>query len=125
MNNKLKSTLFILCLTVLGILTLSGTAAAQMDGWLCLGGGLLCMAPWIIWLVVWILVAVWVYKDAKSRGMSGALWFIITILLGLIGIIIYLIVRRSHPVQPEGGYPPPPGPGAYPPPPGQGGYPPR
>lgn len=65
----------------------------------------------IAWLVVFILIAVWVYRDAESRGMSGGLWLIIVILLGLIGLIVYLIVRSSHPV---GGMPP--GYPAYPPP---------
>jgi len=42
--------------------------------------------------------------------MNGALWLIIVILLGLIGIIIYLVVRGDHPVggRPYApyGYPP-------------------
>jgi hypothetical protein len=47
----------------------------------------------LIWFVVWILVAIWVYKDAEKRGKSGVLWLIIVILLGLIGLIIWLVVR--------------------------------
>src|SRR6266571_1703737 len=42
----------------------------------------------LFWLVIWILVAVWVYRDAESRHANGALWAIIVILLGLIGLII-------------------------------------
>jgi hypothetical protein len=38
-------------------------------------------------------VAIWFYKDAEKRGKSGGLWLIIVILLGLIGIIIWLLVR--------------------------------
>ncbi len=77
----------------------------------------------IAWLIIFILVAVWVYRDAESRGMSGALWLVIVILLGLIGLIVYLIVRSDHPVggyrAPAGApYPayPPPAPPAAPPP---------
>lgn len=58
----------------------------------------------IAWLVIFIVIAVWVYRDAESRRMSGGLWLIIVILLGLIGLIVYLIVRADHPV---GGTPPP------------------
>lgn len=64
-------------------------------------------------LLVWIVVGVWVYRDAESRAMNGALWLIIVILLGLIGIIIYLVVRGDHPVggrlayAPYAGMPPP------------------
>ena len=47
----------------------------------------------IIWFVIFILIAIWVYKDAERRGKSGALWLIIVIILGLIGILIWLLVR--------------------------------
>lgn len=87
-------------------------------------------------LVVFILVAVWVYRDAQSRGMSGALWVVLLVLAslffafigGLVVLVIYLIVRAEHPmmyaISPYGGYappmvPPPAGPAA-PPPPGVG-----
>ncbi len=48
----------------------------------------------LIWCVIGIILAIWVYRDAESRGMNGALWLIITILLGIIGLIIYLVVRE-------------------------------
>jgi hypothetical protein len=87
-----------------------------------------CIAVIIVWFIIWILIAVWVYRDAERRGASGVLWLIVVILLGLIGLIIYLIVRPKEPVAPQGympppGYAPPPGyqqppPGYQPPPPG-------
>ena len=56
-----------------------------------------------IWLIVWILVAVfyviailiaiWVYKDAKKRDMNATVWLLIVLLTGCIGCIIYLVVR--------------------------------
>jgi len=67
--------------------------------------GVAACAFWIAWLVIWILVAVWVYKDAESRRTNGMLWAIIVILLGLIGLIIYLIARPSGPLQPYQAYP--------------------
>ena len=69
-------------------------------------------------VVVFILVALWVYRDAESRRMSAGLWVVALILAslfftfvgGLVVLIVYLIVRTEHPV---GGYPvgyaPPPG----------------
>lgn len=45
--------------------------------------------PWIIWLVL----AIWTYKDAEKRGKSGILWFLIVLILGIIGLIIWLVVR--------------------------------
>ncbi len=52
-----------------------------------------CFLWIIIWFVIFIVIAIWVYGDAEKRGKSGGLWLIIVILLGLIGIIIWLIVR--------------------------------
>ncbi len=46
-----------------------------------------------MWFVIAILIAIWVYKDAEKRGSNGALWLIIVILLGIIGIIIWLLIR--------------------------------
>lgn len=54
--------------------------------------GAMCFIP-IIWLIIWILVGIWVYKDAEKRGKSGILWLLIVIILGIIGIIIWLVVR--------------------------------
>jgi Na+/H+-dicarboxylate symporter len=68
-------------------------------------GVLMCIVIPLIWFIVWILVGIWVYRDAEARGMSGVLWLLIVILLGLLGIIIYLVVRKDKaPSQ----LPPPP-----------------
>jgi zinc ribbon protein len=76
-------------------------------------------------VIVFILVALWVYRDAESRGMSAGLWVVALILAslfftfvgGLVVLILYLIIRTEHPM---GGYPvgyaPPPGYYQYPPP---------
>ena len=47
----------------------------------------------IVWFVIAILVAVWVYKDAKKRDMNAAVWLLIVLVTGCIGCIIYLVVR--------------------------------
>jgi len=90
-------------------------------------GGALCALIIAIW-VIFLLIAIWVYRDAESRGMSGVLWLIVVLLFGIIGLIIYLVVRHDK-VQPMMAQPyygqqpwqPPPG-GAAPPP--AGGAPP-
>jgi len=44
-----------------------------------------------------IIVGVYVYKDAKRRNMDAALWTVVAVLVpGLVGLIIYLIVRGNH-----------------------------
>ena len=42
---------------------------------------------------VWILVAYWVYKDAKKRGENGILWALLVVVGGLIVIIIWFVIR--------------------------------
>jgi len=73
--------------------------------WIGLGLGLLCLLP-LIWFIVAILLCIWVYRDAESRGMSGVLWLIIVLIAGLIGLIIYLVVRKEKKSVPTA--PPPP-----------------
>jgi heme/copper-type cytochrome/quinol oxidase subunit 4 len=53
----------------------------------------------IIWFVLWLLVSVWVYRDAKKRDKNGVLWIIIVIILGIIGFIIWLLVRGEVPIS--------------------------
>ena len=61
--------------------------------WALLGlTGLLCIIP-ILWLIIAVLIGIWVYRDAEKRGSSGILWLIIVFITGIIGLIIWLIVR--------------------------------
>ncbi len=49
---------------------------------------------WILmWFAVWIVSAIWVYKDAEKRKSDGGLWLIIVIFTGILGLIIWLVVR--------------------------------
>ena len=49
-------------------------------------------------LAIPVLIGVYVYRDAADRGMNAALWTIVAMLTpGLIGLIIYLLVRGGHP----------------------------
>lgn len=46
----------------------------------------------ILFLLFWVLLAVWVFKDSKARGFNKAFWGLLTLFTGLIGAAIYLIV---------------------------------
>ncbi len=46
-------------------------------------------------LFLWIVVIIWVYRDAESRGMNGLLWALLVFVGNLIGLIVYLIVRSG------------------------------
>jgi hypothetical protein len=106
--------------SMMGALLTAGLTPAQQDGEAF--AGLLCsiIVP-IVLLIIWIRVAVWVYRDARSRGLEATMWLLITLLAGIIGLIIYLVVRNQpqHRLMPQ--YPPP-GYAYPPPPPPQGAY---
>ena len=58
--------------------------------------GFLILLPIIlaaVWFIIAIIVAIWVYKDAKKRDMNAAVWLLIVLVTGCIGCIIYLVVR--------------------------------
>lgn len=58
--------------------------------------GFLLILPLIlfgVWFIIAIIVAIWVYKDAKKRDMNAAVWLLIVLVTGCIGCIIYLVVR--------------------------------
>ena len=58
----------------------------------CLGGGLI----YLIGLAISIGLTIFVYTDAKKRGMSNPiLWAVLTFFTGLIGLIVYLLVRKK------------------------------
>ena len=78
------------------------TTVGQLE-WFFLGAGLLCLLP-IVWFIIAILLCIWVYRDAESRGMNGVLWLIVVLIAGIIGLIIYLVVRKEK----KSAAPPPP-----------------
>ncbi len=44
-------------------------------------------------LIVHILAAVWVYQDIKQRGCGSGIWIVIALLTGLLGTLVYAVVR--------------------------------
>ena len=98
MEKTKKLSIFILAI-LMAMVGLSSIVVAQDyyytydEGWLFGLSAAVCGVFILIWFIIFILIAIWVYRDAEKRGSSGALWLIIVILLGIIGIIIWLIVR--------------------------------
>ena len=60
--------------------------------------GLFFLFP-LVWFVLGILILIWVYQDAESRGMNGLLWAIIVFFLSVIGLLIYLIARSPQEIN--------------------------
>jgi len=50
----------------------------------------------IVFLILWIVVIVWVYRDAERRGMNGVLWALLVLIGNIIGLLIYLIIRSDN-----------------------------
>lgn len=57
----------------------------------------------VIFLLIFLmtaLIGIFVYKDAKKRGLNPLLWATIAILVpSCIGLIIYLVIRGEHSVR--------------------------
>ena len=51
---------------------------------------------YVIGLIIALIVAILIGKDAESRGMSGIGWGIFTFLLCIVALPIYLIVRKPR-----------------------------
>lgn len=95
---KLKKFALVLISILLAASTIASAANnvnLSQDWWAAFGAGVAVLVIFviIIWLIIAILIAIWVYRDAEKRGESGALWLIIVILTSIIGLIIWLIVR--------------------------------
>ena len=103
MNKSKKLTIYALAFILMSV-AISATVIADNGfnyewditseaGWLFGMTFALCIIFFVIWFIIFIVIAIWVYKDAEKRGSSGALWLIIVIITGIIGIIIWLIIR--------------------------------
>ena len=76
------------------------------------GGGFPRNVPLIGWALglvqtfglaaYWLLVAWWVYLDAKIRGMAAPAWGLLTLAMNVFGLVTYLVVRYPDPIQCEG-----------------------
>ena len=47
----------------------------------------------LLCLVVNILLAVWVYQDIRKRGTGSGIWIVIALITGLLGALVYAVVR--------------------------------
>lgn len=52
------------------------------------------MAYLIVWIILWIIIGLAISSDAKKRGMSGEGWFFIILLLGPLGILLYIAIKE-------------------------------
>jgi len=55
----------------------------------------------LLLLVVNILCAVWVYQDIRRRNAGSGIWIVIALLTGLLGTLVYAIVRLGNGAKKE------------------------
>lgn len=53
----------------------------------------------IVLAIVNILTAIWVYQDIRKRGVGSGIWIVIALLTGLLGTLVYAIVRLGETPQ--------------------------
>ncbi|NLI90766.1 MAG: zinc ribbon domain-containing protein [Peptococcaceae bacterium] len=44
----------------------------------------------------WILVALWVYKDANRRKLNAPLWGLLILITNIVGLIVYTIYKQNN-----------------------------
>lgn len=55
--------------------------------------------------ILWLMLSLWVKKDAEARGEEGSGWFLIVLFTGVIGLIIWFIMRPKQRLDELQGYP--------------------
>ncbi|MEN6517982.1 MAG: SHOCT domain-containing protein [Methanospirillum sp.] len=60
------------------------------------GGGLM-LGVMLFWLVLFLIVAYFVYLDANKHGMNGLLWGILVLIpvAGILFLILYIVIRET------------------------------
>lgn len=54
------------------------------------------LLPLTLLFFLWLIVVVWIYRDAEQRGMNGILWALLVFVGNIVGLLIYLIVRSEN-----------------------------
>jgi hypothetical protein len=78
--------------------------------------GTMCLVVVFLPLIIRILIIVWMVKDGKKRGKGIAVPLILGLFLGVIGLIIWLVIRPDVTEYPMAQQPPMAPPPQAPPP---------
>lgn len=52
----------------------------------------------LIFIVYWVGIALWVYKDANRRRANPALWGGIVLITNVVGVIVYIMYKQTNKV---------------------------
>ena len=50
---------------------------------------------WVIWIWILIMVFISIFRSPDLSGWAKALWFLFVLFIPLIGVLVYLIIRRG------------------------------
>jgi cell division protein FtsW (lipid II flippase) len=50
----------------------------------------------LIWFILGIILALWVYRDAQKRVHNENIWIIIVLVLSIVGFLIYIFFREEE-----------------------------
>ncbi len=50
----------------------------------------------LIFGLYWILLALWIYKDASKKNLNAALWGLLILITNLAGVFIYVIFKQNN-----------------------------
>lgn len=49
-----------------------------------------------LFIIYWIGLALWIYKDAGKRNLNASLWGLLVLITNLVGLIVYLIYKQNN-----------------------------
>jgi hypothetical protein len=52
----------------------------------------------LIFILYWIGLAIWIYKDASKKQNNAAIWGIIVLITNLAGVFIYFLFKQNSKV---------------------------
>ena len=55
---------------------------------------------WVVGAVVAILIALWVYRDARKRSMRAVVWALFTFVFSVFALVLYLLETQEEPPVP-------------------------
>ena len=50
----------------------------------------------LLFMIYWIIIALWVYQNAKKSRLSAPVWGIVTLFTNLAGVLVYLIYKHIN-----------------------------
>jgi tellurite resistance protein TehA-like permease len=57
---------------------------------------LLVAAGFVVWVVLVVMVIIDIFRSPDLRGSAKAAWFIIVLILPLVGVVLYLWVQGAN-----------------------------